>query len=116
MKNHVGIEMSYYDFSEPMPKSERARKLEYADEKEKFAVTSNYVKLPFSSEVIARTKREPRAKSVSPLLESFLNASNSKEFESKSIDNRNPMGMPRVMSKASEIARNEVFKKLGIAR
>lgn len=101
---------NYLDFSEPMPKSEKFnRKIEFMEEKEKYETTSNHVKLPYASEVIARTKREPRQKTVSPLLRSFINGS---------IHDENKKQMPshRVMSENATNARNEVLSRVGIKR
>jgi len=97
----------YVDFTEP------TRKMEYADEPDKYVTTSKHIRLPYARDVINRSNRNPRQENVSPLLQSFLNASNSKEFSSKLNDFNKSIGTPRVISKTAQIARNEIFRKLG---
>lgn len=98
--------MTYFDFNEPMSKKE---KIEYLEEQEKHITTSKYVKLPYSGEVMAKKKREPRQESVSPLLKSFMDGSIRNDVRS---DGRSQ----RVVSQIAINARNEVLNRLGIKR
>lgn len=106
--------MSYYDFSEPMTKSERARKIEYADEVEKHVTTSKYVRLPYAHEVLASSKKKPRDDKPSQFVIDHMAklAGNTP----KSNDQEISVATARVLSEDAKKARNEVLSRLGIKR
>lgn len=106
--------MSYYDFSEPMPKSERHRKMEYADEVEKHVATSKYVRLPASQEVMANSRRKPRDDKPSQFVIDHMAklAGNAP----KSNDQEISVATERVLSEDAKKARSEVLGRLGIKR
>lgn len=99
----------FYDFSEPAPKSAQKRKIEYHEEKEKYAITTNCQRLSDAKDVISRLKREPRQESVSPLLKSFISG----ECLNNKLDR---VQTQKGLSKTAVMARNEVLSKLGIKR
>lgn len=96
----------YVDFSEPAPRN-TWRKIEYREDGEKFGAPSISPNHPYSRDVMNGIKREPRALRASDLLERHMAGQKAAEVVKAS---------PKVMSKTAEMARDEIFKKLGIER